>query len=81
MDRKGPIVGQKGVKYGLQKPSAARAAAAPPPKPANAFFGDSDSDEDVNQQIVRQAEKKRQETKVRHLSPYRNPKMHSRYGV
>ena len=60
--RKGPIVGQKGVKYGLQKPGA-RPAPQQAPKAA-AIFGDDSDDDDVGQQIMRQAERKRQESKV-----------------
>lgn len=65
-----PVVGQKGVKYGLQKPTAkgpAAAAAAPPSRPlGNVFGAESDSDEeDVGKQVARQAEKKRAAAKVR----------------
>lgn len=67
----GMLIGEKGVKYGLQKPGPkksvglAQGAAAAKPKPTNVFGADSDSDEDVGAQIARQAEKKRAAAKVR----------------
>ena len=63
----GSIVGQKGVKYGLQKPvvKGAPAAQAPPRRPAAAnIFGEESDEEDVETQIKRQADKKRAAAKV-----------------
>ena len=60
MEKKGMLVGEKGVKYGLQRP------AAPAPKAKPSIFGaDSDSEEDVGTQVARQADKKRAAAKVR----------------
>lgn len=67
---KGLIIGQKGIKYGLQKPAGSRPAApAPPKQPLGALFGgDSDSEEeDVGSQIARQAAKKAADAKVKKL--------------
>ena len=61
----GAIIGQKGVKYGLQKP-VLKAAGGPPAtarRPAN-VFGDESDEEDVEAQIKRQADKKRAAAKV-----------------
>jgi hypothetical protein len=61
-----PIVGQKGVKYGLQVRKPAAPAPAGAPKPPAIFGGDSDSDEDtVGAQVQRQAYAKKADTKVR----------------
>ena len=66
MQRKpdGSLIGTKGVQYGLIKPGAAAKKPAPPAaaRPP-AVFGD-DSDEDVEAQVARQAEKKRSAAKV-----------------
>lgn len=60
----GALVGQKGVKYGLQKPGVKKPpVASAPPKPLN-IFGADDSDEDVEAEVARQAEKKRSAAKV-----------------
>lgn len=63
------VIGQKGVKYGLQLrgPGSAAGAGAKPvaPKPTNVFGADSDSEEDVGTQVARQADKKRAAAKVR----------------
>mmetsp|Transcript_14263 Transcript_14263/g.41560 ORF Transcript_14263/g.41560 Transcript_14263/m.41560 type:complete len:352 (-) Transcript_14263:2205-3260(-) len=74
MDRKkGMLIGEKGVQYGLQLrrgPGSAAASAkpAPPrPKPANVFGAESDSDEDVGAQVARQADKKRAAAKVQQV--------------
>ncbi len=73
----GSIIGQKGVQYGLQKPAlalgargglaAGRGAAARPAaaRPVTNVFGDDDSDDDVEAQVARQAEKKKAAAKVR----------------
>ena len=63
----GALIGQKGVKYGLQKPAAPRTgslAAANKARPLNVFGADSDDEEDVGAQIMRQADKKRAAAKV-----------------
>lgn len=75
----GSLVGQAGVKYGLQLSGAAlkqKQAAAAGRKPAAArpvarkgaaasvFGDDDDSDEDVEAQVARQADKKRSAAKV-----------------
>jgi hypothetical protein len=64
----GAIIGQKGVKYGLQKPvvkgSSAAQAPAPARRPAANIFGDESDEEDVETQIKRQADKKRAAAKV-----------------
>ncbi|KAG2427194.1 hypothetical protein HXX76_010912 [Chlamydomonas incerta] len=74
----GILIGQKGVKYGLQKVApkkpgqligAPKPAANAPRKltPGN-VFGDNDSEEeDVEKQIARQADKKRAAAKVQQL--------------
>lgn len=66
----GSVIGQKGIKYGLQLPSGAKkplgkaaSAKAAPTRP-NVFGADSDSDDDVGGQISRQADKKRAAAKV-----------------
>lgn len=68
MQRGAPIVGQTGIKYGLQKPGGAPGGPpkklAAPVRPANVFGDDSDDDEDVATQVARQAEKKRAAAKV-----------------
>lgn len=62
----GVLIGQKGVKYGLQKPALAAKkpalAAQPVRKPA--VFGADDSDEDFEAEVARVAEKKRTAQKV-----------------
>jgi coiled-coil domain-containing protein 55 len=60
----GTIVGQKGVKYGLQKP-VTKGLAPPSSKsrPIN-IFGDDSDEEDVGVQVMRQADKKRAAAKV-----------------
>lgn len=62
-----PLVGEKGVKYGLQTKKPAQPAAAVKRPIANVFGGDSDEEETVGAQIARQAEKKRAAAKVRPL--------------
>jgi hypothetical protein len=65
-----PLIGQKGVKYGLQQPARRGPGGAAAPKQpisrpaANVFGADSDSDEGVEAQISRQADKKRAAAKV-----------------
>jgi hypothetical protein len=59
---RGALVGHKGVKYGLQRPASKAQPAGK--EPSSALWGDSDDDDDVGAQIMRQAEKKRQESKV-----------------
>eukprot|EP00955_Chlamydomonas_euryale_P110888 366028-Chlamydomonas_euryale.AAC.5 len=85
MDRKkGMLIGEKGVQYGLQLrrgPGSAAASAkpAPPrPKPANVFGAESDSDEDVGAQVARQADKKRAAAKVQIEQGYAQPQRASR---
>jgi coiled-coil domain-containing protein 55 len=62
------LIGQKGVKYGLQvRQPAGKPAAAPPPKKAS-VFGEDDSDDEqptVEQQIARQAARKQTDKRVR----------------
>lgn len=68
MKQNNMVIGQKGVKYGLQLPAKAQAqkpAAVKPQKPASVFGVDSDDEEDVATQVARQAEKKRAAVKVR----------------
>lgn len=71
----GVLVGQKGVKYGLQKVApkkpgqlgmAQKPAGNAPRKltPGNVFGDDDSEEEDVEKQIARQAEKKRAAAKV-----------------
>lgn len=62
-----PLVGQKGVKYGLQvrKPEKKDAKKSAPPK--RSIFGDDASDEDednVERQIARHAARKQNDKKV-----------------
>jgi hypothetical protein len=62
------LIGQKGVKYGLQvrKPEKKDAKKPLPPKPS--IFGDDASDEDednVERQIARHAARKQNDKKVR----------------
>lgn len=60
-----PVIGQKGVKYGLHVRKPAAAPQAPGPKPS-VFGGDSDSEEDtIGAQVQRQAYAKKADTKVR----------------
>lgn len=65
------LIGQKGVKYGLQVRSAPKPAAAPAKK--RSVFGDEDSDEEgqdnVEQQIARQAARKQTDKKARCPEP------------
>jgi len=61
------LIGQKGVKYGLQvrKPEKKDAKKGAPPKPS--IFGDDASDEDednVERQIARHAARKQNDKKV-----------------
>lgn len=66
MQRKpdGSLIGHKGVQYGLIKPTGpAKKAALVAPRPPN-IFGDDDSDDDVEAQVARQADKKRSAAKV-----------------
>jgi hypothetical protein len=66
------IVGQKGVKYGLQlrtdkqAPAARQGGGAAPGRLA-AFGADSDSDDDIGAQVARQAARKVADSKVRFL--------------
>lgn len=61
------LVGQKGVKYGLNVRQPAGAKPAPPPK-KRSVFGDEDSEEEeqggVEAQIARQAARKQSDKKV-----------------
>ncbi|KAG2482546.1 hypothetical protein HYH03_018537 [Edaphochlamys debaryana] len=76
---KGPLIGQKGVQYGLQKVvpkkpvqlanAPAGKGTAPPRKlaPGNVLGDDDSEEEDVERQIARQAEKKRAAAKVQQM--------------
>jgi hypothetical protein len=67
MKKNQPVIGQKGVKYGLQvrKPGGGLASAPAGPKPPSVFGGDSDSEEEtVGAQVQRQAYAKKADTKV-----------------
>ncbi len=68
MSRPGMVVGQKGVKYGLQLRSDRQPPATKQPAAAArglaAFGVDSDSDEDVGAQVARQAARKVADSKV-----------------
>lgn len=60
------IIGQKGVKYGLEVRKPNETAKAAEKKPS--VFGDDDSGDDednVEAQIARQAERKKNDRKVR----------------
>lgn len=59
------LIGQKGVKYGLQVRQPKKPSQTPAKKPS--IFEDDDSDEDqpnVEQQIARQASRKQTDKKV-----------------
>lgn len=62
----GSLIGEKGVKYGLQKPAGLQARRPGPPAaaPRPNIFGDDDSDEDIEAQVARQADRKRSAAKV-----------------
>ena len=60
----GSLIGQAGVKYGLQKPAAIPSKA----RPLSVFGADSDEEEDVGAQVIRQADKKRAAAKARPLA-------------
>lgn len=64
----GLLIGQKGVKYGLQTAAARAQPAKAPARPAaggaNVFGMDSDDEDDVATQVAKQAEKKRAAAKV-----------------
>jgi hypothetical protein len=68
------LIGQKGVKYGLQVRQAAKPAAAPDAaKKKPSVFGDEDSEDEapnVEQQIARQAARKQDDKKVRRAFVY-----------
>ncbi|KAG1670288.1 hypothetical protein FOA52_003638 [Chlamydomonas sp. UWO 241] len=68
MEKPKMLVGEKGVKYGLQiRGPATQAGAKKPaavPVRKNVFGADSDSEEDIETQIARQADKKRAAAKV-----------------
>ena len=58
------IIGQKGIKYGLQQVNARRQAA--PVQPKLSVFGDqSDGEDDVGAQVARHAASKATDSKVR----------------
>ena len=70
------LIGQKGVKYGLDVRGAKPKAKPTAPVQKRSVFGDEDSDEDagnnVEQQIARQAARKQTDKKVRApCGPYR----------
>ena len=58
----GSLIGQKGVKYGLQKPAGAPPATKA--RPLSVFGAESDDEEDVGAQVMRQADKKRAAAKA-----------------
>ena len=63
-----PIVGEKGVKYGLSLPKRAPKPTAPVAARKPSVFGDDASDEDevnVEQQIARQAARKQSDKQAR----------------
>lgn len=61
----GMVIGQKGVKYGLQVKKPGPTAAPAGAKPPSVFGGDSDSEEEtVGAQVQRQAYAKKSDTKV-----------------
>ena len=58
------IIGQKGIKYGLQQANVRRQAA--PVQPKLSVFGDlSDGEEDVGTQVARHAAAKATDSRVR----------------
>lgn len=62
------LIGQKGVKYGLQVRAPSNAKPAAPAVKKRSVFGDEDSEEEaednVEQQIARQAARKQTDKKV-----------------
>jgi hypothetical protein len=64
MSQGGPLVGKKGVKYGLQLPKAQQRRPAVANAKLNVFGDDSDED-DVGAQVARQAGRKQSDAKVR----------------
>lgn len=82
MQRPGAIVGQKGVKYGLQSRQQPKPQQQAQPAGGRlaAFGGDSDSDEEgVGAQVARQAARKVADSKVRrHGASWCRPKQRQR---
>jgi hypothetical protein len=60
----GMLVGQKGVKYGLQTRHPQTAAGKQGAAPLAAFAADSEDEEDVGQQVQKQAARKVTDAKV-----------------